>query len=406
MTTYYANAQTGDDTNSGLTEALAKKTLAGAYAVTVSGDTTYISGVFNELLPHASEGRIWRSKGYAELDGQDIIGPDTAAGGFRLVGVTVRRFVDYAIRIRNSTEPVTFDDCIFCDQPVGIRETVSDLPKPLITNCQFLNHSTAAIQQGASKPILRRCSFSGNAIGFWSDVNSTSYKYNIKNCAFADTVHIQRDFAISNITFCEENAFDFTNGECIEAGVSKTSLAAWQTATGADANSHDRNMQTDMCDPLKMAVRSTPSSFLLTADIGGEPIGVTKPSVTLSNNRNASLWTGGVFTNCEIDGSGNLVLSAGQTLGTYKTDVIDFGANIDAHSVEIYAAGSDRPNTYVDYDTADSPNHVNIRVRGSATAFVKTDVSPAWVIVPIGSEIGAYMSSGLRYWQIELTLRA
>jgi len=165
-------------------------------------------------------------------------------------------------------------------------------------------------------------------------------------------------------------------------------------------------MQTDMADPLKMASRPTPASFLLTADNGGGPIGVTKPAVTLSNNRNASLWTGGVFSNCEIDGSGNLVLSAGQTLGTYKTDLIDFGANLDAHSVEIFTAGSDRPNTYVDYDTGDSPNHVNIRIRGSATSFLKTDSSPSWVIVPLGDEIGAYMSNGLRYWQIELTLRA
>ena len=140
----------------------------------------------------------------------------------------------------------------------------------------------------------------------------------------------------------------------------------------------------------------------------GEPIGLAYPGYCLSSNRNSSLWTGGNFTNCEINGSGNLVLSAGQTVGTYQSDVIDLGAAIYISRINLFltAEGYTNQYPYVDYATAEATHQRTIRVRASNSSFGKSDGSPSWVEVPRNAVLWDYGFNALRYWQVELTLRS
>ena len=203
------------------------------------------------------------------------------------------------------------------------------------------------------------------------------------------------------------NCFDFTNGKCVVNGVDKTTLATWQAAMTAptDANSIDRVWRTAVGDYANNVLYPNPASFLLTAGPGATPIGIQRPALTVSNNTNQALWTGGVFSGTEVDGSGYLVLSAGQTVGTWSSDVIDFGANLDLYSVRIGGVNEDATH-YIDTDTADSPGFYNIEVRGSSTSFAKTNGTLTWVTVPRGAEVGQFLSpNAFRYWQIRLTLR-
>lgn len=406
MAILYVNSITGLDANNGSTWALAKKTLAGVNTTAAAGDTIYAHGIFNEAIPVAKT-LVWIANGLFVIDGTAKNGSLLATAALTVIGATFTSFIDAPIKTNGSGSASTlFVNCEFRNQPSALSGTFPS--NPYFVNCSFFGHTTAAIDLGASGSLftyLHNCVFSNNAIGIRSAANTVRARY----CAFRDVIMWSATAQGQVEATTDFNVYDFSVGKCVFNAVDKTTLATWQAAIGApkDTNSIDRVWSADVGDYANGVLRSNPASYLLTAGPGGTPLGLQLPALTLSNNRNASLWTGGVFSNCEIDGSGYLVLSAGQTVGTYKTNVIDFGAAINAKSIEISLAGEGlNVVPYVDYDTADSPGYYNVRVRGSNTSFLKTDASPSWVIVPRRAEIGAYMSNALRYWQVELTLRS
>ena len=401
MAIFYVNAVTGNDGNSGASWALAKKTLAAVATAASTNDVVYAHGYFSENFP--SKALYWIAKGTVIVDFANLYNGATLSG-WNVQGFTFCRAQSYAAWCSGGSN--LFQDCVFCDQPGGVVVVQNGASITLI-NCQFFNHSVAATGgTGGSNTgtfYLDNCVFAGNAVSWLRNTGGATVR--ARRCVFADVVFFNASAASAIDTLQDWNAYDFSIGKCVINSVNYTSLATWKTllASPKEINSLDQTLSVG--DALVGALRATPSANLLTQGPAGTPIGLLAPAVTLSNNKNSALWTGGVFSNTEIDGNGYIVLSAGQTTGYWRSDVIDFGAALPAQRVEIVTSAEIYPTAYVDYDTGDSPGYVNIRVRGSNSLFAKNDGSPSWTIVPRNAEIGAYLSNHLRYWQIEITLR-
>lgn len=403
MAILYVNQQTGNDTNDGTTQALAKKTLAGVDAVAPAGDTIMCTGVFNEIIPNNKQ-LNWLRNGYWEVNGNGLNVGLASDDDTTIRGATIRNFSQAGVTGYGGF----LQDCIFADQPIGLAISGQFFT---VQNCQFLNHSFAGVayqggltSQGFTVAAMTNCVFLGNARSIYR--NNQPCTFAVTNCVPRDLIMIEGlgpdTPLVSSSNF---NAYDFSFGKCRLNGTDYTTLASWKTAANADANSLDLPLASHLGDVNRFSGRTIPGSSLLSSGSAGGSIGIIYPGFTISSGRNASLWTGGIFANCEIDSNGNLVLSAGQSLGTFQSDVIDFGSNVLAQRLEIRTSGEVFPTTYLDYDAAESPGFINYRIRGSASSFIKTAGSPSWVVVPRGAEIGAYINNSLRYWQIELTLR-
>lgn len=402
MATLYVNSITGNDSNSGASWALAKKTLSAVATAAATNDTVYAHGYFSESFP--TKTLYWIGRGKVIVDYANSLNGPTSSSCY-IQNFEFRRALSYAWWAGGGT--ILFFNCIFRDQPGGIVAT-QNTAQIYIINCRFYNHSVAATggTGGSSSGTfyIDNCVFAGNAVSWLRNIGTSTVR--ARRCVFADAVFFNASAASVIDTLQDWNAFDFSIGKCVVNSVDYTSLANWKTLLGSpkEINSIDQTLA--LGDKTVGALYPTPSANLLTQGPGGTAIGMPIPAVTISNSANSALWTGGVFSNTEIDGSGNLILSAGQTLGSWQSDVIDFGATLDAKRVEVIANNEILPTTYVDYDTGDSPGYLTIRVRGSNTLFAKTDGSPAWVAVPRQADIAEFMTGNFRYWQIELTLRA
>jgi len=408
MATFYVNSITGNNSNSGASWALAKATLAGVYAAASNGDTIYCHGRFGESLTF-NKTLTWIGHGYCVFHGNSkgLSGHTVNTAGTVWIGVTFSKYASFGIQTYASTASFprlyrcTIDDC-----DIGVY-TSTNYGQIYLVDCVMKNNTIAAAYGNANFVAgFTNCVFVGNAVSIKKNASYVMAGI-LTKCILRDLVFWEVSATAGNVSDgTNYNIYDFSFGKCVVGGVDKTTLAAWIASLTAplDAQSIDRAWSSDVGDRTNELLLSNPSSYLLTAGPGLTPIGLTLPAVTLSNTKNATLWTGGVFSNTEIDGSGYLVLSAGQTSGYWRSDIIDFGANINAKCVEISAA-NESATQYLDYDTGDSPGYFNVRVRGSAASFLKSDASPSWVTVPRGAEIGNYMSNALRYWQIEITLR-
>lgn len=410
MATFYANAITGNDANDGTSWALAKKTLASAYAAAAVDDTIYLHGRFTESLTIAKR-LIFRAEGYACLDGGGAIAHGLSVSGMiEIHGLKFTGFSFAGIRYASGMISHLYN-CDFVGNVAGMDCTAyASHTSGTIRNCVFRDNTSYAIGCVGNSAIfnasVQNCVFINNPAAFY--FAGYSYAVTLSKCLFNNGYVFNAAHHVTIIQYGSgSNIYNVTGGGCkwTFAGVEYTTLASYVSLVGSiDVNPIDSTWETYVGDSVNGLLRPIPSSYLLTAASDGDSIGLTLPAVTVSNTANALLWTGGVFSNTEIDGSGYLVLSAGQTSGYWRSDIIDFGAAINAKMLEVSVAGEDT-NNYLDYDTGDSPGYFNARVRGSNVPFLKTDVSPAWVTVPRRAEIGAYMSNALRYWQVELTLR-
>lgn len=397
MAIWYANSITGNDGNGGTSWADAKKTLAGANGLaTANVDTIYCHGRFTESLPATKQGLRWNGVGECILDGGNSITGAAVQNNTVIRELVLEKFVTYALSFGNAIS-ASIERCVFRNQAVGIIRTSDWNGFVYVLVTRFADHSTAAVDwNGYSGLHLFNCTFRGNAIGVLQSAANVSRFIIARQCAFADAIMVKRT---STGTFqFDNNAYDFTNGKCVDVSTDKTTLAAWQAVTGVDVSSVHRVLPSDLAGNT---LRATPSSGLLSAGPGGTPIGMMQPAAVISNNVNASIWTGGTFSNTEIDGSGNLVLSAGQTLGTWTSGELDLGAAIAVRSIELSIA-NETTTAFVDSSIADSPGYLTVELRGSNTS----PVSGSYTAVPRRAEIGAYMTSTYRYWQIKLTLRA
>lgn len=400
MSIYYVNSQTGNNANSGATPALAKATIASLSPA--SGDTVFLSGIFAPFI--AVAGVNYRGYGFCAVDG---------GGGAGMGSVPACSFRDLIFR-NCGTQAIEFAGaarfyrCQFLYNAYALYDTNTE-QGCIFEECLFYGNTVAAIYGYGNQPsrgILRNCVFAGNPKSIYLVSPYSSYPWRAQHCVFRDPIMWDIDVPGGVGAESDWNVYDFTHGKCVVGGVDKTSLAAWKAALTSprDLNSID-NATAALGDPANGALRTTPAGDLLTLGPGGFPVGLSQPAVTISNNRNSSLWTGGIFSNTGLDGSGYVVLSPGQTSGYWRSGVIDFGAALPAQRLELALAGESYPTAYADYDTADNPGYLTVRVRGSNVLFAAADASPSWVTIPRCAEIGAYMSNSLRYWQVEVTLR-
>ncbi len=416
MSVLYVDAISGADANSGASWALAKKTLSGANAVASAGDTIVCTGRFLETIPVKQ--LFWNGFGYCEFNGNGGSGANPAAStSFRNITFTGWLQGPFGNGNYNSTGLVTtagiqFYDCIFRDMPCALSGGQSSGATAIFSRCLFYNLTTyAACAFNSNFFTFLGCVFFANTVDLYQYSGGT---LTCRFCCFGSPIMINNQYA-SNLCNGNYNVFDFTNGKNIANAVDKTTLAAWQASTqgttpGSESNSIDRVWRADVADYANRLLHSNPAGYLLTA---GAPIlnptmGNPKPAIGISNNTNASLWTGGVFTNTQLDGSGYLVLSAGQTVGTWASDVVDLTTSTTLYNVNVVTSGEVYPTTYCSTNTTDSSAipGLQMEIRGSDTVFLKGDVSPAWITMPRGAEIGGFVATNkFRYWQIRLTLR-
>jgi hypothetical protein len=404
MGVFYANAMTGSDANSGLTEVLAKRTWNSVYAAATNGDTIFLSGVFRDTGFSACGKSLWIvARNFATLDGSFSGGSFSGDYG-TFVGITFRNFI---YGFSTGAANVRFQNCSFLNNTSGFYGGYES--SQTFLDCIFANNANAGFfartDTGIMNAAFRNCVFARNGGSAIEAVTSSSQSLVLNNCVLYGAIMCKFGQSSLFSASSADNCYDFSAGKHIVAGVDRTTLAAWQSViNGGDARSVDRNVLSDLGDISNGSFRANPASVLLTAGVGSSPVGLTLPAVTISNFKNQSSWTGGVFSGTEIDGNGYLVLAAGETSGYWRSGVIDFGASIQAKSFEVYAE-NETATQYLDYDTADSPGMLTARLRCSNTAFLKDDVAPSWVVVPRGAEIGSLVSNGKRYWQLEITMR-
>lgn len=420
MGVYYVNSFTGNNANSGTSPSLAKRTLAAAStAANADGDTIRVTGIFHEALPVPSLNRQWEAYGYAELDGLGTIAYPTFTTNLsiRWAGFRFRRYVGGFVRPSGfSNCSWLFERCWFSEMQRAVVCGPYSLDVMRFVECQITDMSVAGFYASDGNcqpyPYFERCVFAGNPVSIWLPNLGNSPQLTVRGCISNDAVWMNLGLAQYLVAQTDYNVYNWTAGKAVVAGVDKETLAEWKAAftavnsntNGAEANSID-SLLAELGDVGNRALRATPASSFLTAGPGGAPVGLREPAITISNTRNASLWTGGVFDGVEVDGAGYLALAPGYTLGTWASDVVDQGAGLPMRAIEVIAAGEDYPTTYLDADTADNPGQVTIEVRASNTLFGKGDASPAWIKVPRRSELGAYLTNSRRYWQVRLTLR-
>jgi len=124
----------------------------------------------------------------------------------------------------------------------------------------------------------------------------------------------------------------------------------------------------------------------------------------MSNAYSAEDWAGGVFTNTQLDGSGRIVLSAGQAVGTWASPVKDLGElNVLRLAASDLAGNEVEPTDVFDSSNSDTaPNRKTFEFRASMSSFAANAASPAWVEVEVGSEPPVIAG---RFVQVRITLR-
>lgn len=409
MAIYYANAISGSSGNNGTSAATPKATLAQCNTLASAGDTIICTGVFKEALPNSKQ-LFWVGYGYCEFNGNGGVGSNHSyAANTSYRNITFTNWSSAPIGASaGAAVAVQAYNCVFRDMANAVFMANTSAAFTAI-NCFFHDLSSRAVELSqnsiyANIPgvVLTRCVFYGNSIDLkLTGVNGSATSAYFNYCCFGSSIQIQNVGATNMVhPTCDWNVFDFTNGKSQFNSVDKTTIAAWRTSTSAEANSIDRVWRADVGDYANRALFSSPAGYLLTAGPNAMPLGVQRAALCISNNTNSSMWTGGVFSNTQING-GNIELSAGQTVGTAATDVIDLGASVAIARICPTFTGLNYPTAYLDTDTGDSPNYFNLEYRVSASSFLKTDVSPSWVTAPINRELAA---TG-RYLQIRVTLR-
>lgn len=397
MAVFYANSLSGNDANNGSTWLLAKKTFSSVFTAAAAGDIIYLHGYFSPNALNKANMFIIGA-GFAEFNGGASSFSSVSAGS-TFINVSFTNF----IYLWNASGGGYFYDCIFRGNVKSFDDN-STLGNHSFHRCQFYNHSGAAVTWNrAGNMQFYNCAFANNAYDILYS-GSSSGACVFRNCVFRSPYMIW--WNAGGIALSDQNVFDFSYGKNLY-GTDKLTLAAWQSASTRDATSIDRNWSTDVNDWANQMLRPNPASYLLTAGLGSTPIGLPYPSLGISGNRNSSYWSGGTFSNTELDASNRLILSAGQTLGTWASTVVDNGSQMHIKSIDPFVSNELYPVTYVDKDTGDSPNYLNIEFRGSASTFSANDASPSWTTIPRRGEFAMFASSAwYRYWQVRLTLRA
>lgn len=438
MTIFYVN-KSGNDSNTGLSEALAKLTIQAAITTAGAGTHTIIvqTGVYHEALVVSGAGSIsFLSDGQVVLDGRGVLligahvsqtantwifDRNTNKGGWRVRGYTQAGFRVFNI---NSTPIIFVRNAVVEECAVGYQGTVSGATAFAgeITNTLFMDCGAGVSLNAPNNFTITNCTFVRCPTGL--SIATTGAGNSVRNCIFARAgIPAMQMLAYSGTGAVNINS-NFNNlyfDGVSTAGYSgtHTTLAAWQAAVGGGRDVSSISADPLFIDPAKDLFGITTNSPSFNAG-GGAGNGVPKGQgssgigssaqheiLGISSVANSSLWTNGVFVNTQINGSGRIELAnPGTPVGTFATDVKDFGFNRRIRWISMKGVFN-YPESVIDFDNNDTqPNRAKIEVRHSLTAFLKTDVSPAWVTVEDGDDIMAVLGvSQIRYLQIRFTLR-
>ena len=412
MANRYADSRNGNDSNDGLSWANAKKTLSASITAASSGDTIFACGVFNESYTEPNKNLTFTAQGFAILDGQSALSVAVTPDGNN-VSRTYNSFIlrNYTSTLFNgnpgagSTASHTFNDCRFEATPTGI---VQDAGGESANRCIFSDCSTVGYSStttyGSSRTFTG-CTFvgCGTGIKYTGNVSSISPT----NCIFrSNTTHIEIVNSTIYNTASNYNCIDFSSGNCKIGASTYTTMADWRTAVGSPKDSASISKDPLFADQAKgVYMLKSDSPCLVNGGLAFgsliqgawiNPAGV-KGSDCWSTNRNAAVWNGATLTNTEIDGSNNIVLSAGQTSGT-AVFLHDFGAQTNIRRIDlshIYGWST----SVLDYDLTDTkPETWEFRYRTSGDA---TPPAGAWTEASWLSDLNL---SGVRQLEIEVTL--
>lgn len=418
--TVYVDGTYGDNSNTGLSWAQAKKTIVGARAATASGDLCLIKGgvykeakqTFNSVNdtdvlympdPSSATSVIVDFENSADVNPAAGFGWDTTSHWFIERGT---KFLNISFR-----NPYTAGNTVFiCFVP-----TVT-IPVYLL-HCIFYQKSGAANTGSGMGPfngnydcVTRNCSFHNLANGLYRPAGTHRNNYYVN----VTTPH--NSLVGASVDY---NAYP---GNAEANGIN--------TSTGANPGFRDPGADDFRLDPV-----TTPADYA-TFMSGGEyndRIGalgrgglyynsaypqlrfITRdPSTANGNPQPAWENEGPSGTNTYTDGTpGDIIENAvtyeleidlattpGATGGRVRSEVMDLGSvspNLD--ELALGASEDISGGAAIDIDTT-LPQY--IEYRSSNTAFAKGDVSPSWVPA---SRFGAYVNQGHRYFQKRVTFR-
>lgn len=440
---YYVDARNGNDSNDGLAWGTAVKTLAGFnIAQTAQGDfgaswdfcPVHCAGVFTERYdPISGRYNAFVADDFAVMDGQGTISYgifDNNSYTHSYTGFQFKNHTTAGIKTGQRGTGKVYD-CHF-DEPYAshgcMLNTNGQDNAGLIQGCTFTNSAYGFYAGGnpthSYGTDIYNCTFEGLTIGIHGGGASLGLGQHVKNCIFRNnTTHLQligtadtichTGYGSSNGAWTlDYNCIDFSTGNCQEyvkntAVTTYTDLASWQAVdTGAnlpDVNSISQNpLFVDEATSLYGLSPTSPCLVNGSIAVGSLIQGAWDeyPIQGVSQIADSAVWTGAVFTDCELDGSNNLVLSAGQTTGTAVFD-INFGGQreVKRFYMDFLSAWN---TSVVSYSIGSLPDVWSFRVRTSP------DNVPTWSAyseVPYNTGGVNLNLSSVYHLGIELTLR-
>lgn len=401
MTIYYVNAQTGNDSNNGLSEAAPKLTIAATITAAAYNDTIRMTGRFINGFAVPYNKQLW------------------------YVGHKGCLFVPTTRRSGTCFSPTQSGNAngIFDVEVAGFQcgALVSDLCGiGDLRNVVFRDCTSGLISSGRCAPNVYDCAFENCDVGLniasGSGLYTSAYNCSFVGCAtgilgqaggyvrclysYFDSLVAMNLSATLAILDANYNAYNVAGGvSWIKGATTYTTLATWQAAVSQDAASIELAGQIN--DGAKASAWPVANSNLLAPGVGyqlQQGYGVQKWGAAVSPNRNATLWTNGIFSNTEIDPvTSGIRLSAGQASGYWRSGVIDFGAPQEIARFDAAVDG--------EY----SLFYATLRVRFSNTSFAANAdeiTGPTWYAMGRGGSMRdlSEFTRHYRYQQVEVTL--
>lgn len=433
MTDYFVHALSGNDSNSGLSAGLAKKTIGAAYLLAASGDSIYLTGYFKESLlystvAHNSKAINWRGYPHAVLDYHSVPVPRADVGFTASQTYADLSFLNATWSVINARGYYqhVFNRCRFINCASAFQIIAVSQYAHIFIDCVFAGANNIIQNRPSNQrslPLHIEASISAdNSLVLSHTQGYNDMRTNILRCVIANgdnqtVYHVPYLYAHPNAFHLE----GLTNFNAYQTGfiaVTNTGnyagLAAWRGSINSlyapqfEQNSQEIDARAELDDPNHGLYRVSINSPLRIAGPARAPIGPAKAGIAISENCNSSLFTNGIFSNTQISHDGWIELIPGQSSGYWRSDVLDLGAGfyrVNAleigHRNESGAYGAGR----ISYGSAGS---MTLRVRSAASKFSKADASPAWVEVPAFGDLAGTAGLDLngRFWQAEVTINA
>ena len=411
----------GNDSNGGTSHADAKLTIGGAEAIAGNSDRIVVgSGVYNEavLIDGATNVDII-ADGLVILDGQgslstglDLFDTSSNCGEFANpeTGFIVKDYISVGIKLRSAGASAYHMEVSEC--PTGIQNIQTGVVEFCVTH-----DCTTGIEGqsgGAGGNFVRSCTMVDCDTGLKANVGTAFFR-EVKDCiiAFCDrliTIGSSNGYGttvadFNNLHFIQRDTVSTADADFQTTIV--TTIAAWRTASGKDANSISTNpLFGDLAKDIFTLQKTSPSASAGSGIPPGRQ-GARRVGFTISNNTNSSLWTGGTFSNTQINGNGDLELISTPGTGTFESDDVDLGESVtpDVDNDRIYMPQNIvYPGQVADSNNADTqPNRLTIEMKVAATQAGLG--AAAYAAIEPGALISPVHAGPFRWVKYKITLR-